>query len=66
MLDYELKPVGVGEEIEKDERLKRYLEEQKRRSVSALVTDNVKLEEHHRIYGNICQRAEIRLMGQGT
>ena len=62
MLGYELKTISVGEEIEKDERLIRYLREQKRKGLNTLVTGNVKLEEHHEIYGSLCERAGLELV----
>jgi len=58
MLGYELKTISVGEEIEKDEGLIRYLREQERKGLNTLVTGNVKLEEHHEIYESLCERCE--------
>jgi len=62
MLGYELKTISVGEEIEKDGGLIRYLREQERRGLNTLVTGNVKLEEHHEIYGSLCERAGLELV----
>ena len=62
MLGYELKMISVGEEIEKDEGLMRYLREQKRKGLNTLVTGNVKLEEYHKIYGSLCEGAGLELV----
>ncbi|HDJ66323.1 MAG TPA: hypothetical protein ENF33_01220 [Nitrososphaeria archaeon] len=62
MLGYELKTISVGEEIEKDEGLIRYLREQERKGLNTLVTGNVKLEEHHEIYESLCERARLELV----
>jgi len=34
-----------------------HLREQRRKDLSTLVTGNIKLEEHHEIYGSLCKRA---------
>jgi len=62
MLGYELKTISVGEEIEKDEGLIRYLREQERKGLNTLVTGNVKLGVHHEIYGSLCERAGLELV----
>ena len=62
MLGYELKTISVGEEIEEDERLIKYLKEQKRKGLNTLVTGNVKLEENHEIYRSLCKRAGLKLV----
>jgi len=62
MLGYELKTMSVGEEIEKDERIIRYLREQKRKGLNTLLTGNVKLEVHRAIYGSLCERARLELV----
>lgn len=39
---------------EKDQKLIEYLEEQKSKGISALITGNVALEENHKVYEGLC------------
>jgi len=61
ILGYELKIIKVGESIEKDQKFTRYLEEQRRKGINILITGNVKLEEHHKIFKSLCDRTGLKL-----
>ena len=62
MLGYTLKVLKVSNELSKDKSLITYLERLKERGITALVTGNVKIEENHNIYAELCERVGLKLV----
>jgi len=62
MLGYALKVLKVSNELSKDKSLITYLERLKERGITALVTGNVKIEENHNIYAELCEKVGLKLV----
>jgi len=62
MLGYTLEKLKVSNEIPEDKSLITYLERLRERGITALVTGNVKIEENHNIYAELCERVGLKLV----
>ena len=62
MLGYELKTINVGNEIQEDKSLIAYLGRLKEQGTTTLVTGNVKIEENHNIYVELCEKVGLKLV----
>ena len=62
MLGYKLKVLKVSNELSEDKSLITYLERSKEQGITALVTGNVKIEENHNIYAELCEKVGLELV----
>jgi len=62
MLGYTLEKLKVSNEIPEDKSLITYLERLRERGITALVTGNVKIEENHNIYAELCEKVGLELI----
>jgi len=62
MLGHSLEVLKVNNEIPEDKSLTTYLERLKERGITTLVTGNVKIEENHNIYAELCEKVGLELV----
>jgi len=62
MLGHRLEVLKVSNEIPEDKSLITYLERLKERGITVLVTGNVKIEENHSIYAELCEKIGLELV----
>ena len=62
MLGYTLEVLKISDEILEDKSLIAYLERSKERGITTLVTGNVKVEENHNIYAELCEKVGLELV----
>ena len=62
ILGHGLEVLKVSNEIPEDKSLITYLERLRERGITALVTGNVKIEENHNIYAELCEKVGLELI----
>ncbi|MEM2613119.1 MAG: hypothetical protein QXO15_02695 [Nitrososphaerota archaeon] len=62
MLSLNFTIIEIDSNLENDEGLIAYLRRSRENGVDGLLTGNVRLEETHRIYEGLCEKAELKLV----